>query len=527
MEFGLCDCLRRWDTVSGSASHWNAVNDPVGSPDNNSSYIQTATNGDYDVFGYSAFSVPAGATINSVSVIFVAADGNFNGNNRMEPVLRVGGTDYKNSSNYNPSNQQPTYDAPYTANWATNPATAAAWTVDDVNGIGANPLQGFGVNSEDSSPTLRVTQVYIEVDYTPCPDPDPSTITIPGGQSASGDPYDVSGMFNTTGDVGSIECKVTTGGAGAPFTDELEYFDTADVNNDWAFWTPSTGSPEANGNLGTWNTGTGSGQCTGGAGTSFTGSNNTGPCVKDSGAGFLYLEASGSGPYTVYFTRDVSFDASTYEPNISFKYNMNGADIISLTFQVNDGGGWTDEWVQTGPDGNNGSTWTEVDLNLFAGTVSIDGGASEPTSNYGGSDTAYTSGNLDYRFEFVSNSFEGDTAIDTIRVYGNAQVTETTCTDWTSSCNSIPASGAGAGACDPYTDGGTYTLDVRGTDPDCGDPVTTTATDFTWNAAACNRVDPTVSIQAPLALDIIAGNGTADYTVSITNNDNGGGCGTM
>jgi MSHA biogenesis protein MshQ len=63
----------------------------------------------------------------------------------------------------------------------------------------------------------------------------------------------------------------------------------------------------------------------------------------------------------------------------------------------------------------------------------------------------------------------------------NPSSSTTACTDWTSTAD-IPASIANGSACD-YVDGGTYTLDVRGTDPDCSDAVTTTATDFTWNAA--------------------------------------------
>jgi hypothetical protein len=161
------DILTEWDTTfGGGGTHYGAVDDPIGVPDNNSSYINTGTASDWDMFGYSAFSVPAGATISQVSVVFVATDSVWNGNNRMEAALRVNGTDYKSTANYNPSNQEPTYDAPFTYNWATNPATALPWTVDDVNGIGANPIEGFGVTSEDASPPLRVTQVYIEVTYT-------------------------------------------------------------------------------------------------------------------------------------------------------------------------------------------------------------------------------------------------------------------------------------------------------------------------------------------------------------------------
>jgi hypothetical protein len=55
-----------------------------------------------------------------------------------------------------------------TASWAdrnyvftTNPATGAAWTVADVNGI-----QAFGINSTDSSPNIQISQCYAVVNYT-------------------------------------------------------------------------------------------------------------------------------------------------------------------------------------------------------------------------------------------------------------------------------------------------------------------------------------------------------------------------
>jgi hypothetical protein len=222
-------------------------------------------------------------------------------------------------------------------------------------------------------------------------------------------------VTNTTASTGGI-------GGGGTF-EEFEYFDTADVNNDWSNWVDSLSSPGTNGYLMTRMTSTGTGQCSGGAGTSYTPSNNTGPCFLHSGTGFLVLENSGSAPYPDRtFTRTLAFDADTYPANISFAsaVNTNVGEGAVLRFEVNDGGGWTTEWQQVDYDGNAGA-WTDVDINLFDGTVSINAGASEPTSNYGGSDTAYTAGSLQFRFVFVSGSSWGnDIAIDTVRVYGTS-----------------------------------------------------------------------------------------------------------
>jgi hypothetical protein len=322
--------LTQWDTVSGSPSHWNAVDDPVGSPDGNSSYIETSTNNDYDVFGYTAFSVPAGATINSVSVIFVARDGNFTGNNRMESVIRVNGTDYNSTGNYNPSGTF-FYDT-FTANWATNPATLLPWTVDDVNGIGTNPIEGFGVVSEDASPSLRVTQVYIEVDYTPAAACTRNAPTFSMGVNQSIAP------------------------AGSAVY-------TLDITN-----------------------------------------NDTAACADSTFNLSILSETGDTGKFTL---PSVLSSASVVIPA--------GANDTSVILTVTGNG-------------------TGVNPENLVSTVEV----RDDTDHLGQQQT---------------------------------------------------------------------------------DAVTTTI------APVCNRVDPTVTIQAPLALDIISGGGTADYTVSITNNDNGGGCG--
>jgi hypothetical protein len=113
-------------------------------------------------FGYSAFTVPTGATINAVRVNYydqkTASQANTFGGR-----LKVNGT-YYNAATHNPANGVWTTR---TDSWATNPNTGAAWTVADVNGAGGAPLQAFGVNSgTDASPTIRLASIQIQVDYT-------------------------------------------------------------------------------------------------------------------------------------------------------------------------------------------------------------------------------------------------------------------------------------------------------------------------------------------------------------------------
>jgi hypothetical protein len=147
-------------TLSGSAgTRYTLLDDH---PDTTGADILTfGTTTAQITFGFSAFSVPAGSTINSVQVQYYDGEA-ANGANNCCGRLKVGAS-YFNAATHNPAGT--TYTS-RTDTWATNPATAAAWTVDQVNGIGANALAAFGIGSTDSNPTFRVSSVQLVVDYT-------------------------------------------------------------------------------------------------------------------------------------------------------------------------------------------------------------------------------------------------------------------------------------------------------------------------------------------------------------------------
>ena len=58
--------------------------------------------------------------------------------------------------------------ADYEATWATNPKSGAAWTLNDLNGIGANGLQDIDIRTSPSGADnqTRVTQMYVQVEFT-------------------------------------------------------------------------------------------------------------------------------------------------------------------------------------------------------------------------------------------------------------------------------------------------------------------------------------------------------------------------
>lgn len=146
--------LSEWDPVSND---WQNVDeDPH---DSDTTFISTSAAGNDDLFTFTVFSIPEGDTIDSVQVAFTGrlAAGT---SGLVRVSVRVGGTVYYAGAG-------DTLDSSYnlfTRNFFTNPATGLDWTVDDVNGVGSNPLEQFGVESESvTASTIRVTQVKCAV----------------------------------------------------------------------------------------------------------------------------------------------------------------------------------------------------------------------------------------------------------------------------------------------------------------------------------------------------------------------------
>lgn len=117
----------------------------------------TAVGGAQITFGFTAFAIPTGSTNISVQVQYYDQDVS-SGTNNAGGRIKVSGS-YFNASTHNPS----TTLTIRSDNWATNPNTAAAWTVTDIN----TNLQAFGFNSTDASPALRFSSIRLQVTYTP------------------------------------------------------------------------------------------------------------------------------------------------------------------------------------------------------------------------------------------------------------------------------------------------------------------------------------------------------------------------
>ncbi len=110
-----------------------------------------------NLFGFPVFSVPAGATINNLTIYFRHT-------RTMGTALKVGGTVYNDAGSVSNVGVNFT-DRSWV--YTTNPKTGVAWTTAEVNGVDpANALQAFGVYTNDITPKPDVSQVYAVVTYT-------------------------------------------------------------------------------------------------------------------------------------------------------------------------------------------------------------------------------------------------------------------------------------------------------------------------------------------------------------------------
>jgi hypothetical protein len=137
---------------------WSKVDETI---PNDSDYITGVTNGGgRATFGFSPFTVPAGVTVTSLKIYYRNQRAS-SGSAKAGASLKVGNTYYDNLDMVNASNGWQT--SVYTA--TTNPKTGLSWTVADICGTGPNPLQMFGVSSNDFNPDVRFSMVYAEVNY--------------------------------------------------------------------------------------------------------------------------------------------------------------------------------------------------------------------------------------------------------------------------------------------------------------------------------------------------------------------------
>lgn len=122
--------------------------------------VQCATTPGTLTFGFAPFALASNSSVQSVIVHFAMRTVGF-GTASGGARLKVGGT-YFNEAPRTFSISAATIDS---AIWATNPKTGGPWSVDEINGIGPNALEAFGIFADDVDPTIQVSSVQLRVDY--------------------------------------------------------------------------------------------------------------------------------------------------------------------------------------------------------------------------------------------------------------------------------------------------------------------------------------------------------------------------
>ena len=358
--------------------------------------------------------------------------------------LKTNGSNYLSGSK---SSSSTTYALYAGDTYTLNPQSGAAWTWSEIDSLVA-------IIDHTNATAMRATELYVEVVHLPCTDTDQSTITIPAGQTEWGDPYNVIGMYSTTGDVEALEYQVSVTGAA--------------MNFNWGKTNPGTSATTAN------FTRVMSGTAPASTGmklmsvTVYVGANHgdqlrlavySGGSLSagPAGATLLYDFGQTSGTGTNQWLTLTHPGAGVAVPAnqplwISLKSNGGGTG-----FQVVYGSSATGSNFQSTRGRYNSSSVSTDDTVAFPATWPADSGT---FSNY-------------WYSVYITYSTGAGTVV---------------CTDWTSD-PSIPAKGGHGSDCGDYTDAGTYTLDVRGTDPDCETTITTTARNFTWRSCDANTPD--------------------------------------
>ena len=160
-------------TIGGSSSaptNWQSVDEAIA--DEDVTYVWTSSGTERDLYALPASS--GSGTINSVTVHIRVKSAD--GETAPFALEKIKTYSIEYSRPYGSKIVPTTSYVNHSYQWATNPNTSLAWTWAEIDALQA----GLEMGAEDSEGTVRCTQVYVEVDYTPQVDYERSLTTAMG-----------------------------------------------------------------------------------------------------------------------------------------------------------------------------------------------------------------------------------------------------------------------------------------------------------------------------------------------------------
>jgi hypothetical protein len=158
------------------------------------------------LFGFSAFTVPAGSTAVGL-LIRVTARRNAGGSATFAARITFNNGNVRDGTAATPGNGTL---STHTFNWGTgNPSSATTWTVDEINGIGPHGIASIGIVSTDANPTISIAALEAEASYTPATIPGTISSTLDGVSS------NLQGVVRNAGTFASTLAGVTANASGS------------------------------------------------------------------------------------------------------------------------------------------------------------------------------------------------------------------------------------------------------------------------------------------------------------------------
>jgi hypothetical protein len=213
--------LTGW-SIAGStpaATRWQSVDDPVGSPDNATTYIASPASVAGNSFTFQNLS-DQGVVVNWVAVRVYARRAA--ATSAMGIFYRQGGTDYNNTvANQTLTSTWALY-SPAGWNYTTNPANGLAWNESTISNM------EWGVRRTSGTQSAWVTQMYITVGYNITNNPPNVTALNYPGNMSNVTTSTVQFNFTVTDDRGFGNCTLYTNVTGAWIANKT---DTTIINN--------------------------------------------------------------------------------------------------------------------------------------------------------------------------------------------------------------------------------------------------------------------------------------------------------